>query len=126
MPILNRIGRLIAAYLQQQFELLLQNHGVPLEVGVSHQPIPVHFSFAENDHIEGEMSAERRAHMREVFDLPDLSAMHDGIANGTATVAQGLGGILRRLQSGYVRNYAAWVVAGAIVVILWVGMGGAR
>ena len=50
----------------------------------------------------------------------------DGIANGTATVAQGLGGILRRLQSGYVRNYAAWVVAGAIVVILWVGMGGAR
>ncbi len=50
----------------------------------------------------------------------------DGIANGTATVAQGLGGILRRLQSGYIRNYAAWVVAGAIVVILWVGFGGAR
>ena len=75
---------LFAAYLQQQFELLLQNHGVPLEVGVSHQPIPVHFSFAENDHIEGEMSAERRAHMREVFDLPDLTTMDDGIASGKA------------------------------------------
>jgi len=74
---------LFAAYYREQFDLLLQNHGGTLEVGVSHQPIPVHFSFAENDHIEGEMSAERRQLMREVFDLPDLKAMDDGIANGT-------------------------------------------
>ena len=74
---------LFAAYYREQFSLLLQNHGGTLEVGVSHQPIPVHFSFAENDHIEGEMSAERRQLMREVFDLPDLTAMDDGIANGT-------------------------------------------
>ena len=74
---------LFAAYYREQFRLLLQNHGGTLEVGVSHQPIPVHFSFADNDHIEGEMSAERRQLMREVFDLPDLTAMDDGIANGT-------------------------------------------
>jgi AMP nucleosidase len=74
---------LFAAYYREQFRLLLQNHGGTLEVGVSHQPIPVHFSFAENDHVEGEMSAERRQLMREVFDLPDLTAMDDGIANGT-------------------------------------------
>ena len=74
---------LFADYYREQFRLLLQNHGEALEVGVSHQPIPVHFSFAENDHIEGEMSAERRQLMREVFDLPDLTAMDDGIANGT-------------------------------------------
>ena len=74
---------LFAAYYREQFNLLLQNHGGTLEVGVSHQPIPVHFSFAENDHIEGEMSVERRQLMREVFDLPDLKAMDDGIANGT-------------------------------------------
>ena len=74
---------LFAAYYREQFRLLLQNHGGTLEVGVSHQPIPVHFSFAENDHIEGEMSAERRQLMREAFDLPDLTAMDDGIANGT-------------------------------------------
>jgi AMP nucleosidase len=74
---------LFAAYYREQFRLLLQNHGGSLEVGVSHQPIPVHFSFADNDHIEGEMSAERRQLMREVFDLPDLTAMDDGIANGT-------------------------------------------
>ncbi len=74
---------LFAAYLHEQFRLLLQNHGGELEVGISNQPIPVHFSFADNDHIEGEMSAERRQLMREVFDLPDLSAMDDSIANGT-------------------------------------------
>ena len=74
---------LFADYYHEQFRLLLQNHGGELEVGTSHQPIPVHFSFAENDHIEGNMAPERRQLMRDVFDLPDLAAMDDGIANGT-------------------------------------------
>jgi AMP nucleosidase len=74
---------LYAGYLLQQFRLLLANHGGELEVGVSAQPVPIHFSFAEHEHIEGSLSAERRAHMRDVFDLPDLNAMDDGIANGT-------------------------------------------
>ena len=84
---------LFAAYYREQFRLLLLNHGahgdVQLEVGTSHQPIPVHFSFADNDHIEGSMNAERRRQMREVFDLPDLAAMDDGIANGTWAPAPG-------------------------------------
>ena len=70
-------------YYLEQFSLLLQNHQVELEIGTSTQPIPVHFSFAENDHVEGSMSADRRMLMRDVFDLPDLAAMDDGIANGT-------------------------------------------
>ncbi len=70
-------------YYLEQFRLLLQNHKVELEVGTSTQPIPIHFSFAENDHIEGTMSVDRRMLMRDVFDLPDLGAMDDGIANGT-------------------------------------------
>jgi len=74
---------LYADYLLKQFELLLANHGGELEVGTSAQPIPIHFSFAEHDHVEGSLSAERRALMRDVFDLPDLAAMDDGIANGT-------------------------------------------
>ena len=74
---------LYANYLLNQFELLLTNHGGELEVGISTQPIPIHFSFAEHDHVEGQLSAERRALMRDVFDLPDLTAMDDGIANGT-------------------------------------------
>ncbi|OGB31831.1 MAG: AMP nucleosidase [Burkholderiales bacterium RIFCSPLOWO2_12_FULL_61_40] len=74
---------LYSDYYLEQFSLLLQNHGVELEVGTSTQPIPMHFSFAENDHVEGTLSAERRMLMRDVFDLPDLAAMDDGIANGT-------------------------------------------
>ena len=70
-------------YYLEQFHLLLENHQVELEVGTSSQPIPVHFSFAEHDHVEGSMPADRRMLMRDVFDLPDLAAMDDGIANGT-------------------------------------------
>jgi hypothetical protein len=33
--------------------------------------------------IEGSLTAERRLLMRDVFDLPNLAAMDDGIANGT-------------------------------------------
>jgi AMP nucleosidase len=63
--------------------LLLTNHGVPIEVGCSAQPIPVHFSLAEHDHLEGTMPPDRRLLMRDRFDLPDLAAMDDSIANGT-------------------------------------------
>jgi len=80
---------LYGRYYLEQFRLLQQNHGVELEVGTSTQPIPVHFSFAENDHIEGTLSPERRLLMRDVFDLPDLGAMDDGIANGTWEVKPG-------------------------------------
>jgi AMP nucleosidase len=80
---------LFGAYLHNQLRLLLRNHGGSLEVGTSTQPIPVHFSFAEHDHLEGSMPPERRALMRDVFDLPDLSAMNDDIANGTFEVLAG-------------------------------------
>jgi AMP nucleosidase len=74
---------LFGNYYRQQFELLLANHGVALEVGSSHQPIPLHFALGEHEHIEGELSPERRQRLRDLFDLPDLTAMDDGIANGT-------------------------------------------
>ena len=74
---------LFGDYYLEQFRLLLQNHRCELEVGTSTQPIPVHFSFADNEHIEGSLTPQRRTLMRDVFDLPDLAAMDDGIANGT-------------------------------------------
>ena len=80
---------LFAGYLLAQFDLLIRNHHVRLEVGTSKDPMPVHFSFAENEHMEGEMTAARRARMRDVFDLPDLTAMDDSIANGTWRAANG-------------------------------------
>jgi AMP nucleosidase len=74
---------LYADYYREQFELLLGNHGVALEVGVGSDPIPVHFSLAEHQHLEGQLTPERRRLLPDVFDLPDLARMDDGIANGT-------------------------------------------
>ena len=74
---------LFANYYLEQFKLLLRNHQVALEIGTSAQPIPVHFSLGEHDHLEGSLDASRRLLMRDQFDLPDLGAMDDGIANGT-------------------------------------------
>jgi AMP nucleosidase len=76
-------------YYLEQFRLLLENHSVQLEVCTSSQPIPVHFSFNEHNHVEGNMPTQRRALMRDVFDLPDLAAMDDGIANGTYVAKPG-------------------------------------
>ncbi len=51
----------------------------------------------------------------------------DGAVNGTGSLAAGIGGILRNMQSGYIRRYAAWVVVGAILVIVAVtALGGVR
>ena len=80
---------LFANYWREQFRLLLDNHGTPLEIGLGSEPIPVHFALGEDTHFEGELDAVRRARLGEVFDLPDLTAMDDGIANGTHTPAPG-------------------------------------
>jgi NADH-quinone oxidoreductase subunit L len=48
----------------------------------------------------------------------------DGLVNGAGTVARCVGNVLRRAQSGYIRNYAAWVLAGSLLVIVWVGFRG--
>ena len=76
-------------YYREQFRLLIENHSVAIEVGTSRAPMPVHFSFAEHDHIEGSLSPEQRLLLRDRFDLPDLSSMDDGIANGTFEPAPG-------------------------------------
>ncbi len=74
---------LFADYYLAQLQLLRQNHGVEFEVGTSAQPIPIHFALGQDDHIEGAVPPERRALMQDLFDLPDLESMDDGIANGT-------------------------------------------
>jgi NADH-quinone oxidoreductase subunit L len=48
----------------------------------------------------------------------------DGAVNGAGTTAGAVGSLLRRAQSGYIRNYAAWVVVGAILVLSWMGLKG--
>ena len=50
----------------------------------------------------------------------------DGLANGIAARARDAGSVLRLLQSGNIRSYAAWVVFGSVLLIVAMGMGGIR
>ncbi|MFA6279286.1 MAG: AMP nucleosidase [Bdellovibrionales bacterium] len=72
-----------ASYYLEQFQQLLKNHDVPLEVGLSSTPIPIHFAFQNGAHVEGGLSPARLTLLREMFDVPDLSVIDDSIANGT-------------------------------------------
>ena len=49
----------------------------------------------------------------------------DGMVNGFGAVANAAGGILRRMQSGNIRSYAAWVVVGSVLVLFAAGLLGA-
>jgi NADH-quinone oxidoreductase subunit L len=48
----------------------------------------------------------------------------DGTVNGVGYVARRVGGVLRRIQSGNVRSYATWVLAGSVLVIVALGIAG--
>jgi NADH-quinone oxidoreductase subunit L len=48
----------------------------------------------------------------------DAGVIDGVLVNGTGQAAMSVGGILRRIQSGNLRSYAAWVLLGAV---LWLG-----
>jgi NADH-quinone oxidoreductase subunit L len=48
----------------------------------------------------------------------------DGAVNGAGNRAQGIGGVLRKMQSGYIRSYAVWVLAGAVLMLVTVALAG--
>jgi len=48
----------------------------------------------------------------------------DGTVNGIGARSRGIGAILRLLQSGYIRSYAAWVVLGSVLVLIAIGFAG--
>jgi len=51
----------------------------------------------------------------------------DGAVNGIGRTARAIGGILKFAQNGYIRDYAGWVVAGSIAIVVYMAFyGGAR
>lgn len=70
-------------YYVEQIQQLLNNHNVPVEIGVSQTPIPIHFVLAEDFHVEKDLSQKHMELLPSIFDLPDLALMDDDIANGT-------------------------------------------
>lgn len=73
-------------YYIEQFKHLLAHHEVPLEIGISDVPIPVHFALGSGFHLEGDLSAEQITSLPDHFDVPNLDIMDDEIANSLFTV----------------------------------------
>jgi len=48
----------------------------------------------------------------------------DGVVNSVGTQARGVGSVLKLFQSGNVRSYAAWVVFGSIMLIVFMSLAG--
>lgn len=73
---------LFRGYFNEQIGLLMQNHGVPVEIGESDEPIPIHFAYRRDINIAASVPARDRP-LRDLFDTPDLATIDDAIVNGT-------------------------------------------
>ncbi|MEL6170284.1 MAG: AMP nucleosidase [Pseudomonadota bacterium] len=69
-------------YLEQQIGLLIENHRVPVVIGASETPMPVHFAVANVPDLTVPQEGALEFTLRDVFDVPDLSTTHDDIVNG--------------------------------------------
>ena len=69
-------------YLTQQIRLLIENHGVPVSVGASMTPIPVHFAVLNDAELQIPQEGAMAFPLREAFDVPDLGTTNDDIVNG--------------------------------------------
>ena len=73
---------LFAHYLEQQIGLLIESHGVPVEIGVSSTEMPVHFAVANDASVSFPQDGALDFTLRDRFDVPDLATTHDNIVNG--------------------------------------------
>src|SRR5215472_5647322 len=84
---------LFRAYLTEQIGLLIQNHDVPVEIGESAEPIPIHFAYRRDINIEAAITTSENSpitrSLRDAFDVPDLATMDDAIADGTFELQRG-------------------------------------
>jgi AMP nucleosidase len=76
------------SYLTAQLKMILENHDVPVEVGYSDTPIPVHFAFPVGMHIDGEVAGDFDLWLKDSFDVPDLTVVDDHIVNSTPRAAR--------------------------------------
>jgi AMP nucleosidase len=84
---------LFRAYLTEQIGLLIENHGVPVEIGESAEPIPIHFAYRRDINIEAAITTSENSpaarSLRDAFDVPVLATMDDAIADGTFELQPG-------------------------------------
>ncbi|MCP4334082.1 MAG: AMP nucleosidase [Gammaproteobacteria bacterium] len=71
---------LFRSYYTEQIELLMRNHDVPVQVGISNRQIPLTFAMEQ---LTADLNAEEVPKLADMFHLPDLSRIDDSIADGT-------------------------------------------
>ena len=72
---------LFKSYLTEQIALIIAHHKVPVQVGASDTPIPIHFALTDKG--RAAPSNPRPAfNLRDMFDVPDLTTTNDNIING--------------------------------------------
>ena len=99
-------------YLIQQIELLIQNHGVSVDIGPSDTPMPVHFAVAGSAGLSVPQEGVMDFSLRDVFDVPDLATTNDDIVNGMHDA------LCRRVgPAGPVHRAAGGLLAGPAVAL---------
>ena len=69
---------------------------MPVRIGTSDTPIPLHFAMGEDAHVEGSIVDTLHRPLRDLFDVPDLNTTDDHIVNGTFGSRRRLRGRWRR------------------------------
>jgi len=70
---------LFRSYYLDQFQLLLDNHGGPLWIGISRRQIPLTFAL---ETLTADLRHEQVADLSRRFHMPDLAEIDDNVANG--------------------------------------------
>ena len=71
-------------YLRQQIGLVIKNHDIPVWIGPSETPIPVHFAVSGIPGVAVPQAGALTFPLRDIFDVPDLATTNDDIVNGMA------------------------------------------
>jgi len=71
---------LFRGYYLEQLQLLLENHGGPLWVGISQRQIPLTFAL---ENMTADLRPEQMSDLARRFHMPDLAEIDDDVANGT-------------------------------------------
>src|SRR5208283_2789712 len=86
---------LFRSYLTEQIALLIENHGVPVEVGESEEPIPIHFAYRRDINVVPSASmrngSQAERPLRDLFDAPDLATMGRHCGRNVAVAARRAG-----------------------------------
>ncbi len=78
---------LFGSYYLEQIQLLIENHKVPVTVGISDRQIPLTFAL---ESMTADLDSDAIGDLQDAFHLPDLSQIDDRIANGSYRAKPGV------------------------------------